>query len=204
VSVINQGLISADVSGGTISIQAQPFINQGTLNAPIGTLSLSGTYNLAGGSINIGISGLSNFGHINFAGTVSLAGTLSATLTNGFVPAGGSSFTILTYGSNTGVFGSLNLPADGLAWQLNYGTTAATLTVLAQPLIQAAMLSGTSFKFTWNTTPSDSYQIQSTANLNPTAWAALGGTITASNFTTTVSEPVGTNSQQFYRVVLLP
>src|SRR5208282_4995491 len=98
VSVVNQGVISADVSGGTISIEAQPFSNQGTLTAPIGTLSLSGTYNLAGGSINVGISGLSTFGHINFAGTVSLAGTLSATLTNGFVPAGGSSFTILTYG----------------------------------------------------------------------------------------------------------
>ena len=29
VAVINQGMISADVSGGTITINAQPFSNQG-------------------------------------------------------------------------------------------------------------------------------------------------------------------------------
>ena len=33
VSLVNQGTISADVNGGTITIRAQPFINSGTTNA---------------------------------------------------------------------------------------------------------------------------------------------------------------------------
>jgi len=67
-----------------------------------------------------------------------LTGTLSATLNNGFFPALGDSFAILTYGSQTGVFSSTNLPTSGLSWQLGYGATNTILTVTqsaAPPLI---------------------------------------------------------------------
>ena len=37
VSVVNQGVISADVSGGTIVVDAEPFDNNGTLAATLGT-----------------------------------------------------------------------------------------------------------------------------------------------------------------------
>jgi hypothetical protein len=40
--------------------------------------------------------------------------------------------------------------------------------------------------------------------LDPANWTDLGGTITATNSTMTISEGISTNSQQFYRVVLLP
>jgi hypothetical protein len=48
------------------------------------------------------------------------------------------------------------------------------------------------------------YQIQATASLAPANWTNLNGIITASNSITTNSQVIGTNRQQFYRVVLLP
>ena len=45
VSVINQGTISCDVSGGTIVVEAQPIVNQGLIQGINGgTASLSGTF----------------------------------------------------------------------------------------------------------------------------------------------------------------
>jgi hypothetical protein len=78
------------------------------------------------------------------------------------------------------------------------------LAVIGPPLIQTAILSGSSFAFTWNALPSQQYQIQSTPGLEEPNWTTLGDAIIASNSTMTVSEPVGANATQFYRVVLLP
>ena len=52
VSVINQGTISADVPGGTIYLNAQPFNNQGVIGATNG-----GTLLVAGSCINSGSLG---------------------------------------------------------------------------------------------------------------------------------------------------
>ncbi len=43
VSVVNQGTISAEVAGGIISINAQPFSNQGVVESAAGTLLLAGS-----------------------------------------------------------------------------------------------------------------------------------------------------------------
>ena len=109
VSVINQGTISADVSGGTITINAQPFVNQGTLRFVI--------------------SDLTSFGQIKFAGNQAIDGTLDVIFANGFIPPASSSFPLITYGSHTGAFISSNLPTSA-AWQIDYGATAVTLRVL--------------------------------------------------------------------------
>jgi autotransporter-associated beta strand protein len=74
---------------------------------------------------------------------------------------------------------------------------------LALPVIQSAHQTSSSFTFTWSATTNQMYQIESTASLAPANWTNLGGTITATNSTMTNSLPIGTNSQQFYRVVLL-
>ena len=49
MAVINLGTISADVSGGIITIVAQPFLNQGWVQSPAGTLNLAGT--ISGGGL---------------------------------------------------------------------------------------------------------------------------------------------------------
>jgi RHS repeat-associated protein len=68
ISIINQGTISADVSGGTIIIIAQPFSNQGVVQSPAGTLNLAGT--IATGNVGSFLSG---------NGVLALSGILSNT-----------------------------------------------------------------------------------------------------------------------------
>ena len=201
-TVYNAGQLNA--AGTGTAIIADTFNNPGTVSVASGTLALRGSNDLTGGTLNFGINSQTNYGQVSFPGAVALAGALGATLANGFVPPSGSSFTILTYGSETGLFSRTNLPESGWSWQLNYGTTAATLTVAGQLVIEKVVHSGGSVTFTLSTTPGEVYQIQSTTNLNQPVWTALGGSITASNATLSISEPIGADSQQFYRVVLLP
>ena len=70
VGVINQGTISANVSGGTIYVVAQPFTNQGLVESPLGTLNLSGTLTTAGlGSMKSGNGPLALSGVLTNNGT---------------------------------------------------------------------------------------------------------------------------------------
>jgi len=80
---------------------------------------------------------------------------------------------------------------------------SGTLTVTGLPVIQTPTLSSSSITFTWSTLPNQQYQIQSTTDLVQGNWTSLGGAITASNSTMIISEPIGGNAQQFYRIVLL-
>ncbi len=126
VSVLNQGTISCDVSGGTITLLAQPFTNQGLAQGINGgTLSLGGTWNNSGtlvesgGTIYLGGNfSLADVGTLNQTnGVIYVSGTLTntgATLTletnNNWVLAGG---TILG--------GSIN-PANGVSFIVQSGT----------------------------------------------------------------------------------
>jgi subtilase family serine protease len=59
------------------------------------------------------------------------------------------------------------------------------------------------FTLTWSTVPGISYQLQYTSNLSAAAWTNFGSPITASASVASVPESL-TNSQRFYRVLLLP
>src|SRR4029077_504954 len=74
-SVINQGTIDADTSGGTIYVNGTNWSNTGTLKAEnTGTLNLlgawtnSGTVASNGGQVNINSSALTNSGTISLVG----------------------------------------------------------------------------------------------------------------------------------------
>ena len=54
---------------------------------------------------------------------------MNVNLSGGYVPTAGSSFAIVTYGSESGTFAPVTLPGQGLQWQLSYGATSATLTL---------------------------------------------------------------------------
>ena len=75
---------------------------------------------------------------------------------------------------------------------------------LAPPEIQSVSLINGAVNLTWGATMGQAYQVQSTTDLSPNNWTALGDSITATNSTVTVSEPVGASSAQFYRLVLAP
>ncbi|HEX3718350.1 MAG TPA: immunoglobulin domain-containing protein [Verrucomicrobiae bacterium] len=73
----------------------------------------------------------------------------------------------------------------------------------APPQIGSAKRSGNSITFTFISTANQMYQIQAKAALTQSSWTDLGSEITATSTNTAVSDAL-TNSERFYRVVLLP
>jgi hypothetical protein len=115
---------------------------------------------------------------------------------------GGGSFGSYTIAQLDPIVANMNVSIeDGTG----VGTFATTN--LALPgnslVIQTVSRSGSALTFTWNTIPDQRYQVQCVINLSQTNWTSLGGTLTATNTTTSATE-ISTNSQMFYRIQLLP
>jgi hypothetical protein len=106
VSLINQGTISADASGGTITVNAEPFTNQGLAQAVNGgTLALIGAWSNNGTLVESG-------GNLDLEGSFTLANVGTLNRTNGTIYVNGT----LT---NTG---TLTLSAASGSWVLQGGT----------------------------------------------------------------------------------
>lgn len=106
-----------------------------SLNA--GRLYINGNFTAASGAeLRIRIHGttLANYDQLLVQGAANLAGKLDVRLTLGFVPSLGNSFTVVSYSSRTGQFNPVYLPElpSGLDWQLDYGATGLTLTVVEE------------------------------------------------------------------------
>jgi hypothetical protein len=104
-------------------------------SATAGELSITGNYQQTD-ELDIGIGGLSagaDFGFLNATGTASLSGTLDVTLTDGFTPFYGETFTILTAGTRTGSFSTLNLTYPSGHFNIAYTSTSVVLTAIPEP-----------------------------------------------------------------------
>jgi len=136
--LLNQGaLTKAFGSGSAVSVQVDSLENQGVISVQTGALSLSRVTLAPSGSLSVGLNSASDYGQISISGNAALAGTLSARLNNGFVPAPNESFTVLAYGSYSGALTHFNLPA-AVTWQESYGS--ATLTLTAGPASQTNLV----------------------------------------------------------------
>ena len=182
----NAGNFRKSVSSGASAIYV-PFTNTGTVNALAGTLGFYNSLATTGGTLAFGVSGLSSFGQIIALGAVALNGTASVAWLNGFTPAVGNSFALLDYGSHSGTFASINLPAGTLG-QGNYSPTVFSLlitNVTAQagaPILSIAPGNPGTVLVSWPTNAS-TYGLQTIASLSLASWS----NITAGIFT------VGTN-----------
>ncbi len=123
----NAGLVRKAGDVWTTVVQV-PFWNSGLLEVDAGNLYLKGGLALTNGVLQFGLGSATSFGSINISGNVALEGGLTANWLGGYVPALGDSFALVSYGSHSGVFTSLNLPAQA-AWQTNYGSGAFSVTV---------------------------------------------------------------------------
>jgi hypothetical protein len=112
-------------SGGTgTSIISVPFINTGTISVNSGTLAFNNSSSLILGSASTldfqlnGTQSAAQFGKLIASGAFTAAGTLHVSLGSGFTPTLGNAFDILDWGSVTGAFSAIQLPAlsNGLAW----------------------------------------------------------------------------------------
>jgi hypothetical protein len=96
--------------------------NSGTVDLQ-GVLSIGGNYAQTGdGTLNVHLGGTavgSQFDQLQVHGVAALNGTLNVTLVNGFAPAAGNSFHILTFNSRSGDIAAMNLPDPGNGLVLN-------------------------------------------------------------------------------------
>ncbi len=96
-----------------------------------------------GGDVSVGASAVlklelagtapgTQFDRITVQQSLALAGTLEVTLAGGFAPAVGQSFNLLDWGSLSGTFASINLPAlAGLSWNTSQLYTTGVVSVTA-------------------------------------------------------------------------
>lgn len=117
----NAATVSPGASAGALHILRNPFV-------------LPGDYTqTAAGALHIELGGptaTNQYDVLNVEDEAALAGALNVSLINGFSPARGNSFTILTCGSRNGEFDSFNPPQPNrYTWGLAYTDNAVTLFV---------------------------------------------------------------------------
>ncbi len=109
------------------------------------------------------------------------------------------SYVVATSSSTVIQFGFRNDP--------NYlGFDDVTVTPVAAPTFSSAGRSGNNLNLGWVTQSNLIYQVQYTTNLAPANWINLGGTITATGTSLTVTDTnaVSTQPRRFYRLQMLP
>ena len=200
----NAGLVVKTNTTGTTTLNA-PFVNTGTVHVQSGSINLGGSYSLANGTLDFGISGPTNYGKINLSGAASFKSGLGVNLNGLYWPATNSSFNLLTYTSESGVlFTNAALPPF-ITWQTNYNATAFTLSVLARQTNAAptslvlSRAGNTNLNLAW---PGDhtGWQLEAQTNsLQGTNWVIVPG----SGLTNQMTLPIGpTNGAVFFRLVL--
>jgi hypothetical protein len=129
-TLTGQGII--ETGSGPIPGQVE---NRAGTVAPgngVGELEIFGRFSNGPSGIvamQLGGDGAGQYDLINVDGPVTLAGTLSVSLVNSFLPSVGDAFTLLTYTDElVGSFESLDLPS-GFNWGLDYSNNAVLLTV---------------------------------------------------------------------------
>ena len=85
-----------------------------------------------------------------------------------------------------------------------FGLDDVTVGSVPAPDFQSAAVKGGAITFTWSALVNFSYQLQSSINPGNVGWTNVGGPITATGNVMSVSEPIGTTPQRFYRVIMLP
>ncbi len=149
------GTVDSDAPGTITITSIEGWTNNGTLKASAGDLALSGVGTNAGrievgagqqvaaqsgftqggaGTLAIDIGGLASFGKVTVTGAATLSGTLDVNLTNGFDPAIGATFQVLTFTSRVGDFSSVTGLAIGGGKKFSRTLTAnaMVLEVVAQ------------------------------------------------------------------------
>src|SRR5262249_16014636 len=125
---------SLTLSAGAHFNTASNFSNTGSLTLGAGSrLAVTGNFTqTAAGTLNVQIGGTPAsglFGVLAATGAAHLAGILGLTLVNGFVPANGNAFPILTFASSQGTFASIKRGSSGAEQSLSVTVAPTNVTV---------------------------------------------------------------------------
>jgi RHS repeat-associated protein len=173
--------------GGTVAVNGGVLSGAGTVrgsvvnagqvtpgNAP-GILTITGNYTqTASGALNVEVGGTtpgSGYDQLNISGTATLGGTLNISLINGFGPAFGQTFQVMSFAGSTGNFASINGLQQGRFTVFNTSLNSTNLVLNA--IINAADLAFSSMTLPASGTPGQTVSIPYTVN-NLSTTPAIG------------------------------
>jgi len=197
---------SGTMSGSITNLGQITFNPAGTNSGVPGTfsvLSVGGNYTQSSSAaLDMGIGGrvTTHFDELDVTGKANLNGLLLVHLFNGFPPANGDSFPILSYGSHGGSFSSPALPGG---MSLTYAATAANLgvsgPVSVKPMLLNPGIAAGKMVFGVWTASGTNYTLYRTDSLKPPNWIVLTNFTGDGNFWN-FSLSMGSVSNRFYRV----
>ena len=151
----------------------RPLVNHGVL-APglaLGVIGIDASYyqQFYDGTLNIHLGGTTadtGYDKLVMNGVAYLAGLLKVSTLNGFAPARGDSFTVLSAAAIVGGFNAYDLPqlASGQAWKIGKSSTAITLTVVQGDYTRDGVIDAEDYVL-W----------RKTQNSTVTAWSGADG-----------------------------
>jgi hypothetical protein len=113
-------------------------VTAGDSSTKPGALTVAGSYTQEStGTLNISVGGTAagTYGQVAVSNGVSLGGTLSIKLINGFVPVIGETFNVVTGSAVTGTFSTVKGTSINSSehFEVSYATNEVKLTVVAGP-----------------------------------------------------------------------
>lgn len=128
------GNVVSDVAGRSVTLTSPTLLIQGTLDTRIGALTALGNVTLGSSAVlNAEIGGTTTATIGRYSGSATtLAGTLNATLGNGYTPLLAETYPLFTFASNSsGTFDTVNVPTlgGGLSLTPVYNATDFSLEV---------------------------------------------------------------------------
>ncbi len=174
---------------------------------PFGRLQITGSFSQNNSStMNVLIGGLvpvTNFTVLTVTGGATLGGVLNVILTNGFTPSVGDSFPILSCGARTNIFSTVaGARVGGLIIAPVYTATNVILKVINELHLESPALSGTNFRFSFESASGFSYAVQYADTLPPAVWHPLTNIVGDGSLKLAEDFSISAASQRYYRVVL--
>ena len=138
------GLPALTANTGTLNLfngaslsTAGGLANSGKINLDPSTLDVNGNFTQASDGIlmvTLDGNGSGQYGLLNVTGTANLAGALDLSFINGYIPRVGDSFTVLNYGSYSGMFSAIQALGDpNCQFATQYTNSGLVLTTTAVP-----------------------------------------------------------------------
>ncbi len=122
------------LTGGATFTTAGPLVSDGTITVgPSSVLSVTGAYSQsASATLGVTLGGPSSSGQsgqLQSTGPATLDGTLDLSLSAGFAPTAGDTYSILTYPSATGAFDAIDRLSSGAGQYLTVSANPTSVTV---------------------------------------------------------------------------
>jgi len=207
----NAGTVRKSVTTGTTSFQVN-IANTGTLDVSSGILSLNGTYApSASARTRFTIGGAAagtGYGRLVASGALTLAGQLDLVLANGFAPADGAAFAVLSGASRSGTFTTTTGrgAGGGLFFKPTYLATGMNLVVAdgtPQFSFGAPGFVSGQFQMRFGGAVGENYRVDASTDLKN--WTTLATTaMPGAGFLDFADAESPTLPRRFYRVNLAP